>query len=1201
MLLDVWTVPSGYDFGVYSERLSVNIPLPVTIPGELFVRFNLITGSLPKGLRIEGSSIVGTPFEVPRETKYTFVIRASSGEGFSDRTFHMTIEGEDEPQWTTPEGLLPVGTNDAFYIIDSSFIDFKLNSTDSDTTTGQTLTYFIASDEGELPPGLVLQPNGRITGFIQPLLQTPKYKDNGNYDMGFYDTVAYDFGIRPANGYDSFTYDFFTYDFFINTLYPRKLNRNYEFIATVTDGDTVTKRKFRIYVVGDDFFRADNVIMEAGEGVYTADATYVRAPVFTTPKYLGLRRADNYQTFKIDIFEGFYNELGPVFYELAPANALINGLIEKEAASDNKAGSLFIRFIRSTGAPQVGYKTNFNQDFTGSTNKTYTVTEVETLGGDFYRVKLDSPLEVNIPNGIPVYLGPESRLPPGMQFDITTGEVFGVVPYQPAVTETYTFTVKARRLGEFTSDDAGGARFEYDTSRRMFTVDILGEVESTINWLTKKELGTIDVGFPSSLFVQAKTTYKNSTIFYTLEEGNLPPGLTLNLDGELVGKVNQLRDQNTYRSFWKPVVEYRKKDIIKRDNKSSVKSLIRRSNISTVVTEGLHDFKNNSIVKIATDDLSFNFNSGVKISIDKIKLESVGSITGTGPYRVNFNISGQELEPLAPRYTLIRGTSAVLGPFSTSSPVEVKSTSGAGIGAKFLINKSNGVVSVSPPVNNFNYSSLILDNDFRKDIVMINAGEGYLPGDTVTISGADLGGEDGVNDLTFTLLTGLDFKFRVNGNTNSNYNGIYQAVASTKNTITLLYQTNPGIFGTGLISQVTGPGTYDAQTQVTPLNYFNYSNKGSNRLMKVADGTLFGDPIYYISTANHVSDMLFSTDNWKVYKFPDDEKVPTTVDKNTTFFDFDDTTIDKTYQFTIKARDVLGYSSITGQFVLSINVPDNAFYSNITARPFLKPEQRNSFKDFIDDSRIFDPRLIYRLGDENFGLQRKLSTLIYAGIETRQAVEYISAMGYNNRPKRFVLGSVKKAIAKTPGTNDVVYEVVYIDLIDPLERDGKRLPYRIETTPANQNVTIDNNSEFYKGPFDSDNPFWKRPIPFNATIDRGDVLAGDPGTGVKFPSSISIWRRRLHDIETAKRERNYLPLWMRTIQPGSYTELDYVPAVVLCYCKPGMADDILLNIKNSGFDFKLLDYTIDRYIIDAVEDYYEDKYLVFRNDRTTIA
>jgi hypothetical protein len=92
----------------------------------------------------------------------------------------------------------------------------------------------------------------------------------------------------------------------------------------------------------------------------------------------------------------------------------------------------------------------------------------------------------------------------------------------------------------------------------------------------------------------------------------------------------------------------------------------------------------------------------------------------------------------------------------------------------------------------------------------------------------------------------------------------------------------------------------------------------------------------------------------------------------------------------------------------------------------------------------------------------------------------------------------------------------------------------------------------------------------------------------------------IQNMQNTKHERNYMPLWMRSIQPGGTQELDYVAAVPLCYCKPGGADAILLNIKNSQFDFKLLDYTIDRYIIDSVDGDYTDKYLVFRNDRTTI-
>jgi hypothetical protein len=75
---------------------------------------------------------------------------------------------------------------------------------------------------------------------------------------------------------------------------------------------------------------------------------------------------------------------------------------------------------------------------------------------------------------------------------------------------------------------------------------------------------------------------------------------------------------------------------------------------------------------------------------------------------------------------------------------------------------------------------------------------------------------------------------------------------------------------------------------------------------------------------------------------------------------------------------------------------------------------------------------------------------------------------------------------------------------------------------------------------------------------------------------------------------------MRSIQPGTRQELDFQLAVPLCYCKVGTADDIMLNIKFSGFDFKLLDYTADRYIIDVVGDEIGDKYLVFRNDRITV-
>jgi hypothetical protein len=81
-----------------------------------------------------------------------------------------------------------------------------------------------------------------------------------------------------------------------------------------------------------------------------------------------------------------------------------------------------------------------------------------------------------------------------------------------------------------------------------------------------------------------------------------------------------------------------------------------------------------------------------------------------------------------------------------------------------------------------------------------------------------------------------------------------------------------------------------------------------------------------------------------------------------------------------------------------------------------------------------------------------------------------------------------------------------------------------------------------------------------------------------------------------QKERLYLPLWMRTPQGSTYPqEIDYTSAIPLCYCKPGTADEILLNIKNSDFDPKRINFEIDRYIIDQTEGNSAEQYILFAN------
>ena len=780
MTLTVWTKPSGYSLGTFQERVKFSQTLPVT--GDDGVTYKVISGLLPPGLRLEGHTVLGTPYEVPRSTDFQFCIRATKGTDISDRTLIITIEGEDPPTFVTPEGSLDIGDANQYFTLDSSFIDYQIEAFDLDTATGQRLSYFIASGDGELPPGLILTDDGRIVGFVQPVLSIRPEDGTGSYDNGIYDSAAYDFAYKPTNGYDSYIYDTVIYDYSLPSIRPRKLNRNYEFIVTLTDGDSIVKRKFKIFVVGDDYFRADNTTWLDGSGLFTADVTYLRAPIWITRSDLGLYRANNYFTLVLDTYNS--PSAGPVVYSIDDIN----------------------------------------------------------------------------------------NLPPGVTFNSATSEIYGRVPYQPAITKTYTFTIVATRYG--TNND-------FAPTPRTFTIQVIGEVDSVITWITDANLGTINANFISNIRIEANSTVSTAVLLYTITSGYLPPGLTLDLDGEVVGKVNQY-------------------------------------------------------------------------------------------------------------------------------------------------------------------------------------------------------GETG----------------------------------------------NPGL----------------------------------TRIFDIVNG----------------------------------QRVYSTIDGSTTTFD-------RQYTFTVQAKDQYGYSAISKEFTLLVDTPNEVIYSNIITRPFLKASQRASWKDFINNTQIFTPGSIYRTNDPNFGVQSDLAMLVYAGIQTKESAAYISAMGLNHKRKRFQFGKVSKAYAIKTGTKEIVYEVVYVEMVDPLEPNGKRLPNKLTNIglQANQ-ITTDSSTSIWSRKLSDltvDAPRAERPEPI-VTTDSTGYQVSNPRPGTFFPNSISNWQDRLDEVGLT--ERNYLPLWMRSIQPGTKRELGFTLAVPLCFCKPGTADDIILNIKYSGFDFKVLDYTADRYIIDAVEGSSGDKYLVFRNDRITV-
>ena len=302
----LWSVRTGHNLGTYQEKVPATINLPVV--GN--VATTLIAGTLPAGTRLESNTVTGTFFEVPRDTEYKFVLRASTSIPdpiIEDRTFTVNVQGPDVPLWITPEGSLPIGANAQLFILDSSYVDFQLQTIDSDLSTGSTLKYYIPNDGGELPPGITLSEDGKLSGIVDPILALDINSSTGFYDSNNYSVYPFDFGNIGAYPASSYYFDveqnyaFFNQNNKIKS--PRKLNRYYEFKVNVTDGDTITTRLFQIFVIGDDFLRADNTIMQVGSGIFTSDGTYLREPRWLTPRDIGYKRANNYVTIFLDLYD----------------------------------------------------------------------------------------------------------------------------------------------------------------------------------------------------------------------------------------------------------------------------------------------------------------------------------------------------------------------------------------------------------------------------------------------------------------------------------------------------------------------------------------------------------------------------------------------------------------------------------------------------------------------------------------------------------------------------------------------------------------------------------------------------------------------------------------------------------------------------------------------------------------------------------
>jgi hypothetical protein len=861
-----WITPAG-SLGIITERVIQDIQVEASSDVGP-ITFTVIAGNLPRGLRLNAAVnfvnpistcfLQGSPSEVKKFTTSRFVIRADDGVDIEDRTFNLSVDGSDIPQWITKEGFLQVGEGNTFFVLDNSYVEYQLSATDTDLTAGDVLEYYLTPLGGQLPPGLSLSSTGLISGFTDPIFAL-EYSGfpSGGYDTAPLDVTPLDFIEARSNGFDSFLFDNQTYDYNEPSRVPRRLSRIYNFVVSVTDGIHTVNRLFKIFVVTEEFLQSDNSIVQVDTNVFTSDSSNARRPLWITESNLGRLRANNYVTIFLDVYDPPSLD-GSISYFLLPTNYGIYRLISTgEIIKDGtyEISGVFPFF------PRANFKT---------TNES----QWETISPET-----------------------PSVVPPGLELDSNTGEFAGKVPYQAAITRTYNFTMLA-------------------------------------------------VNYPSSL--------SNATF-------------------TLVGD-------------WNAFTVYQKNDAVRFDG------LIY---ISLVTNLG----------RVPPENEAF-WLKGVSTSAKQFTVEIIGEIDGAIEW-----LSPSDLGTIKPNQ-------------ASQLFVEARSLKYGGR-------------------------------------VVYNLTSGRLP-------------------------TGLAF------------------------------------LPTGLIE---------------------------GKVRQFSDSTSLGLTRFY--------DVIGNERNFDIT------------------FDGGTTTFDRKFTFEITARDSANVAESTKSFSFTVLTDNVITFANLYVKAFQEKSKRLAWYDFITDATIFNSNEIYRYGDPNFGIQTEIKMLVYAGIESVEAVKYVQAMSRNHNNKRLLFGDLKVAVAKDPVTQQTLYETIYVEIVDSMEKNGQSIRSTIELANDIESKVLISYDAIK---VDSD-------IPFVSDSDHQRV----------FPNSIKNMRKRIQNV--GERDREFLPLWMRSIQDSGTFETGYVKALVLCYTKPGQSANIVSRIKNKirteRFDFKLFDFTADRYVIDIINGEIEDKYLAF--------
>tara|TARA_R100000008_G_scaffold77508_1_gene57967 strand:- start:186 stop:3206 length:3021 start_codon:yes stop_codon:yes gene_type:complete len=310
----------------------------------------------------------------------------------------------------------------------------------------------------------------------------------------------------------------------------------------------------------------------------------------------------------------------------------------------------------------------------------------------------------------------------------------------------------------------------------------------------------------------------------------------------------------------------------------------------------------------------------------------------------------------------------------------------------------------------------------------------------------------------------------------------------------------------------------------------------------------------------------------------------TSFDKNNTLIN--ETTFELKHVFTVRAYSddltIDTFQTFTLVLTPSTFKPYEALY--IKALPVI--EQRDIYKQLINNTDDISPDDVYRLGDVNFGIQQNMRALIASGLNPAALTDYIEAMAYNHHNNTLRFGDIKVAHAYKSDGKTVKYDIVYLELTD--KSMGTDPTTKLPKAPSQQidlqkQQSVTAMTGFNK-PLSVDS--------WNVSVDSGGFKGADGNYRYAYPNAIENMRKRILDgVGYAVLERLTLPQWMQDKQlDNNSIILGYTLAVPMVYCVAGSGDKVAYLLKQrTTIDLKKISFEVDRFIVDNNLSQYYNK------------